>query len=172
MTYEFKSGTYRQTNLPNESEEYLAKREELRLTEIELMEHRERLAAQRRALPQGAALQDYEFLEGPGSLDANHEPVHTVKLSNFSRRPAAGDLPLDVQQEAGQALPDVHDVDRWSQRWIFTQVIRSSAASRRIADRRADSCRQDQTSTKSAPALHVPRNPSPAIQRPYPSGRP
>jgi predicted dithiol-disulfide oxidoreductase (DUF899 family) len=58
MTHESTSGTYRQTNLTNESEEYLAKREELRLAEIELMEHRERVAAQRRALPQGAALQD------------------------------------------------------------------------------------------------------------------
>jgi predicted dithiol-disulfide oxidoreductase (DUF899 family) len=54
MTYEFTSGTYRQTNLTNDSEEYLAKREELRLAEIELMEHRERVAARRRALPQGA----------------------------------------------------------------------------------------------------------------------
>ena len=80
MTYEFTSGAYRQTNLTNESEEYLAKREELRLAEIELMEHRERVAAQRRALPQGAALQDYEFLEGPGNLDASDEPIHKVKL--------------------------------------------------------------------------------------------
>lgn len=83
MTYEFTSGTYRQTNLTNESEEYLAKREELRLAEIELMEHRERVAAQRRALPQGAALRDYEFLEGPISLDAKHEPIHTVRLSEL-----------------------------------------------------------------------------------------
>jgi predicted dithiol-disulfide oxidoreductase (DUF899 family) len=82
MTHEFKGGTYRQTNLANESEEYLAKREELRLAEIELMEQRERVAALRRALPQGAALQDYEFLEGPGDLDAD-EPIHTVKLSQL-----------------------------------------------------------------------------------------
>jgi predicted dithiol-disulfide oxidoreductase (DUF899 family) len=82
MTHEFKGGTYRQTNLANESEEYLAKREELRLAEIELMEQRERVAALRRALPQGAALQDYEFLEGPGDLNAN-EPIRTVKLSQL-----------------------------------------------------------------------------------------
>ena len=36
-------GTYRQTNLSNESSEYLAKREELRLAEIELMQQRERV---------------------------------------------------------------------------------------------------------------------------------
>ncbi len=88
MTYEAATGTYRQTNLKNESEEYLAKRDELRLAEIELMEHRERVAALRRALPQGAALQDYEFLEGPDDLDAEYEPIHTIKLSQLFR--AAG----------------------------------------------------------------------------------
>jgi predicted dithiol-disulfide oxidoreductase (DUF899 family) len=83
MTYEVIRGTFRQTNLTNESEEYLAKREELRLAEIELVEHCERVAAMRRALPQGAPLQDYEFLEGPADLDAGDEPVHTVKLSEL-----------------------------------------------------------------------------------------
>jgi predicted dithiol-disulfide oxidoreductase (DUF899 family) len=81
MTHEFINGTYRQTNLTNESEEYLAKREELRLAEIELMEHRERVAALRRALPQGAALQDYEFLEA--NFDAGDDPIHAVKLSEL-----------------------------------------------------------------------------------------
>ena len=83
MTYEFKNGAYWQTNLTNESEEYLARREELRLAEIELMEHREKVAKLRRALPQGAALQDYEFLEGPANLDAGDEPVRTAKLSEL-----------------------------------------------------------------------------------------
>ena len=45
-------GTFRQTNLTNESSEYLAKREELRLAEIELMRQRERVAELRRHLPQ------------------------------------------------------------------------------------------------------------------------
>jgi hypothetical protein len=36
MVHEMVDGTYRQTNLLNESPEYLAKREELRLAEIEL----------------------------------------------------------------------------------------------------------------------------------------
>ena len=47
--------TYRQTNLTNESSAYLAKREELRLAEIELMRQRERVAGLRRNLPEGAA---------------------------------------------------------------------------------------------------------------------
>jgi predicted dithiol-disulfide oxidoreductase (DUF899 family) len=92
MTHEFIERTYRQTNLTNESEEYLSKREELRLAEIELMEHRERVAALRRALPQGAALQDYEFFEGPANLDAGDEPINTVKLSELftaANRPLA-----------------------------------------------------------------------------------
>jgi predicted dithiol-disulfide oxidoreductase (DUF899 family) len=42
------NGTYRQTNLPNESEEYLAKREEIRLAEIELRDIREKVAELRR----------------------------------------------------------------------------------------------------------------------------
>jgi hypothetical protein len=36
MVHEMIDGTYRQTNLPNESPEYLAKREEVRLAEIDL----------------------------------------------------------------------------------------------------------------------------------------
>ena len=83
MTHEFIDGTYRQTNLRNESEEYLAKREELRLAEIELMKHRERVAALRRELPQGAVLQDYEFLEALANLGAGDEPIRTVKLSEL-----------------------------------------------------------------------------------------
>src|SRR4029077_20522044 len=43
-------GTFRQTNLTNESSEYLAKREELRLAEIALMPQRERVAELRRNL--------------------------------------------------------------------------------------------------------------------------
>lgn len=83
MVHEFIAGTYRQTNLKNESEEYLARREELRLAEIELMKHREKVAALRRGLPQGAILQDYQFLEGPADLDAGDEPVRTTKLSQL-----------------------------------------------------------------------------------------
>lgn len=45
MVGEMIDGTFRQTNLVNESPEYLKKREELRQAEIELMRQRERVAA-------------------------------------------------------------------------------------------------------------------------------
>jgi len=77
MVHEMIDGTYRQTNLPNESPEYLVAREELRHAEIELMRQRERVGELRRALPKGATIQDYEFLEGPTSLDGD-EPVTRV----------------------------------------------------------------------------------------------
>lgn len=87
MVHEMIDGTYRQTNLPNESPEYLAKREELRLAEIELLNTRERVAALRRELPKGATLQDYEFLEGPTSLDAGDAPTKSVRLSELFTAP-------------------------------------------------------------------------------------
>lgn len=80
-------GTYRQTNLTNESPEYLAKREELRLAEIELMKQRERCAELRRDLPKGATINDYEFLEGPDALDKGDEPVQKVRLSGLFTAP-------------------------------------------------------------------------------------
>ncbi len=79
-------GTLRQTNLVNESPEYLAKREELRLAEIELMRQRERVAELRRALPQGATIEDYEFLEGPPSLE-DGDAVRKVRLSELFTKP-------------------------------------------------------------------------------------
>ena len=51
MVHTMVDGTFRQTNLTNESAEYLAKREELRLAEIGLMHQRERVAELRRHLP-------------------------------------------------------------------------------------------------------------------------
>jgi predicted dithiol-disulfide oxidoreductase (DUF899 family) len=87
MVREMIDGTYRQTNLPNESPEYLAKREELRLAEIELMRLRERVAELRRALPAGAEIPDYEFLEGPASLAEGDEPIRSVRLSELFTAP-------------------------------------------------------------------------------------
>jgi predicted dithiol-disulfide oxidoreductase (DUF899 family) len=80
-------GTYRQTNLTNESPEYLARREELRLAEIELMLRRERVAELRRNLPEGAVLQDYQFEEGPRDLNAGDAPARTVLLSELFTQP-------------------------------------------------------------------------------------
>ena len=87
MVNEMIEGTYRQTNLPNESSEYLAKREELRLAEIELMKQRERCAELRRSLLKGATIRDYEFLEGPASLDKGDEPLQKVRLSELFTAP-------------------------------------------------------------------------------------
>jgi predicted dithiol-disulfide oxidoreductase (DUF899 family) len=80
-------GTFRQTNLTNEPAEYLQKREELRLAEIELMRQRERVAELRRHLPQGAAIQDYVFEEGPRELNAGDTPMRTVHLSELFTKP-------------------------------------------------------------------------------------
>ena len=87
MIHKMIDGTYRQTNLANESEEYLLKREELRHAEIELMRQRERVAELRRQLPQGATIQDYEFLEGPTSLAEGDEPATKVRLSELFTAP-------------------------------------------------------------------------------------
>ena len=87
MVNEMINGTYRQTNLPNESPEYLSKREEVRQAEIELMKQRERVAALRRELPKGATVEDYQFLEGPASLDDGDETVRKTRLSELFTAP-------------------------------------------------------------------------------------
>src|ERR1700722_18884791 len=87
MVHTIVDGAFRQTNLTNESSEYLARREELRLAEIELMRQRERVAALRRHLPPGAAIEDYPFEEGPRDLNAGAAPVRRVRLSELFTRP-------------------------------------------------------------------------------------
>lgn len=87
MVHEMIDGTYRQTNLPNESAEYLSKREDLRHAEIELMRQRERVAELRRGLPKGATIQDYTFLEGPASLADGDEQITKVRLSELFTDP-------------------------------------------------------------------------------------
>ena len=76
----------RQTRL-NESDEYIRKREELRLAEIESMKLRERVAELRRQLPQGPIVEDYEFLEGPAELNAGDTQVRKVRLSELFSGP-------------------------------------------------------------------------------------
>ena len=83
----------RHTRLVGESAEYLAAREELRQAEIDLMRHREQVAVQRRALPEGPVVDDYPFLEGPADLDAGDTPVREVRLSDLFTAP---DRPLIV----------------------------------------------------------------------------
>jgi predicted dithiol-disulfide oxidoreductase (DUF899 family) len=77
----------RQTNLSNESDEYLSKREELRLAELELMRQRERVAALRRQLPAGTIVQDYVFQEGPSDLASGDTPARQVRLSELFTGP-------------------------------------------------------------------------------------
>lgn len=95
MTYETQNGNFRLTNLADEPQDYLAAREKLRLAEVELMQQRERVAAMRRALPKGAKVKDYEFLEGPRDLDAGDTPVRNVKLSELF---TSSDRPLIIYQ--------------------------------------------------------------------------
>src|ERR1700733_7391691 len=87
MVHTVVDGTFRQTNLTNESPEYLGKREELRLAEIELTHQRERVAELRRHLPQGAVIEDYQFEEGPRDLDAGDAPLRAVRLSELFTKP-------------------------------------------------------------------------------------
>lgn len=87
MVHTIVDGTFRQTNLANESSEYLRKREELRLAEIELMRQREVVAGLRRNLPEGVSLQDYQFEEGPRDLNAGDGPARTVRLSELFSQP-------------------------------------------------------------------------------------
>jgi predicted dithiol-disulfide oxidoreductase (DUF899 family) len=81
-----------QTRL-TESPEYTARREELRLAEIELMRHREEVAALRRKLPEGPAVSDYVFREGPRLLKDGDAPVTEVRLSELFTGP---DRPLVI----------------------------------------------------------------------------
>ncbi len=77
----------RQTNLANEPADYLARRDELRLAEIELMRQREQVAELRRRLPEGATVEDYVFQEGPADLDAGDTPTRPVRLSELFSGP-------------------------------------------------------------------------------------
>jgi predicted dithiol-disulfide oxidoreductase (DUF899 family) len=81
------NGILRQTNLPNESEEYLLKREELRRAEIDLRNQRERVAELRRQLPQGPAVEDYVFEEVSAKLDAADTPIQKIRLSELFTSP-------------------------------------------------------------------------------------
>jgi predicted dithiol-disulfide oxidoreductase (DUF899 family) len=87
MVHENLQDGMRRTRLQNESGEYLARREKLRLLEIESVGLRERVAALRRQLPQGAIVEDYVFVEGPADLDAGDTPTHAVRLSELFTGP-------------------------------------------------------------------------------------
>jgi predicted dithiol-disulfide oxidoreductase (DUF899 family) len=81
------------TRLADQSADYVAKREQLQLAEIELMRQRERVAEMRRQLPVDVAVENYAFSEGPSDLDAGDGPVRTVRLSELFTAP---DRPLVI----------------------------------------------------------------------------
>jgi predicted dithiol-disulfide oxidoreductase (DUF899 family) len=65
----------------DESDVYVAAREELRREELELTEHRERVAAMRRQLPHGPIVEDYAF------VDLNRQEVRISTLCSDTARP-------------------------------------------------------------------------------------
>jgi len=69
-----------------EPADYTRRRQELLQAEIELVEQRERVAGLRRNLGEGVAVENYEFFEGPPSLDAGDE-AHAVRLSELFSAP-------------------------------------------------------------------------------------
>jgi predicted dithiol-disulfide oxidoreductase (DUF899 family) len=71
------------TNLHTESDEYVRAREDLRLAEIALMEHREQVARMRRDLPPGPIVPDYEFTELISTVDADDDRTRFVALSEL-----------------------------------------------------------------------------------------
>jgi predicted dithiol-disulfide oxidoreductase (DUF899 family) len=77
----------------DESPDYRAAREQLRQAEIELMQHRERVASLRRNLPVGTPVADYVFQEGPRRLAEGDAPASPVRLSELFTSP---DRPLFI----------------------------------------------------------------------------
>jgi predicted dithiol-disulfide oxidoreductase (DUF899 family) len=80
-------GMLRHTRLANEPREYLRKREELRLAEMEMFRNIERVAALRRELPMGAEVSDYLFQEGPRDLNGSDSQISSVRLSELFGSP-------------------------------------------------------------------------------------
>lgn len=93
-----------QTRL-TESEEYTARREELRLAEIELMRQRERVAALRRTLPAGAVVEDYAFQEGPRDLAGGDAQVSEVRLTDLFTGPGRALVVYHLMYGKAQATP-------------------------------------------------------------------
>jgi predicted dithiol-disulfide oxidoreductase (DUF899 family) len=55
-------------SMPGASSDYRASRQELLNAELDLRDHVERVAAMRRALPEGPEVRDYEFIDGAGRV--------------------------------------------------------------------------------------------------------
>jgi len=93
-----------QTRL-QESEEYTARRDELRRAEIELMRTRERVAALRRQLPPGRGVDDYVFSEGPRRLDDGDSPLASVRLSELFTSPERALVVYHLMYGKAQTTP-------------------------------------------------------------------
>ena len=93
-----------QTRL-TESEDYAARREELRLAEIELMRQRERVAALRRELPPGAVVEDYVFQQGPRDLASGDADVSGVRLSQLFTGPGRALVVYHLMYGKAQTTP-------------------------------------------------------------------
>ena len=106
-------GMLRHTRLTNEPREYLQKREELRLAEMEMFRNIERVAALRRALPTGAEVTDYVFQEGPRDLADSDSPISSVRLSQLFR-----------------LTPRRNELNPWSEMTISTSPSRSCSITR------------------------------------------
>ena len=112
------NGILRQTNLPDESEEYLSKREELRLAEIELRNQRGACrgsAAKASQRPRGAGLHTRGGSCESGFwrfTDPNGTPRPTIhRIESVCRS-----LSPHVRQKTDKAMPNVHRLDRRFQR--------------------------------------------------------
>jgi predicted dithiol-disulfide oxidoreductase (DUF899 family) len=66
----------------NESDDYRRRREELRVAELELIDHVERIAELRRRLPADTVVNDYEFIDVTSG-----DPVHLSELFSSRGRP-------------------------------------------------------------------------------------
>src|ERR1700689_1434270 len=105
MSFEIIKSALPQTNLPNESADYLKKRDELRLAELDLMRQREKVAALRRALREGATIQEYTFEEGLADLSAGDTPIRTVRLSELFCAPGRALVVYHLQYRKLQTHP-------------------------------------------------------------------
>ena len=97
--------TMQVTRLADESDAYRKARDDLRLAEIELMEHTERVAQLRRSLPQGAVVEDYEFEEGPSDLSAGDTPARRVRLSELFSAPGRSLVVYHLMYGKAQTSP-------------------------------------------------------------------
>jgi predicted dithiol-disulfide oxidoreductase (DUF899 family) len=94
----------RYTSLVSESAAYVEARESLRLAELDLIEHQERVAALRRALPPGPVVDDSLLVEGPDDLGHGDEP-HDVRLSELFSSPSRPLIVYHLMYGKGQVEP-------------------------------------------------------------------